>query len=256
MAKFLRLSCADQVSEVKLKQLAYPASKEPGKPDANIAFWPVEILQVPALGLVKSSFVLLYRRIFTKGTAPTFNVVSGAVLALVVSWAVAFFFALVFICGTDFSAYWISTTVEKARCVDTNMLHNAFAISDFLTDLVVILLPLPMIWRLHLTTRRKLGLCAIFGLGTLTVGASIVRMVVFLQATSVQFNPDADFECVQSIVRSVRSAISLHSRSSPKNSAQRSKLSPQHSQECIVTNAEGPAASDEHDLEMGPKPQH
>ncbi|KAL8705958.1 MAG: hypothetical protein Q9201_000952 [Fulgogasparrea decipioides] len=122
-----------------------------------------------------------------------------------------------------------------------------------------------------------------------TVGASIVRMVVFLQATSVQFNPNADFEFVctaglywsmiesglglcaaclpvqyglmkskgvQSIVRSVQSAISLHSRSSPKNSAQRSKLSPQHSQEYIVTNAEGPAASDDHTLEMGRRPQH
>ncbi|KAL8655329.1 MAG: hypothetical protein Q9210_000960, partial [Variospora velana] len=145
---------------------------------------------------------------------------SRVVLATIVIWAVAFFFALLFIYGTDFSAYWISIEVEKERCVDTNILHNAFAISDFLTDLVIILLPLPMIWRLHLTVRRKLGLCAVFGLGALSVGTSIVRMVVFLQATSgmhmllfpplllpfieakdhhlhlAQFNPNADFEFV------------------------------------------------------------
>lgn len=133
------------IIEVKRKQLAYPATKDPGKPTANIAFWPVELLQVPALGLVKSSFVLLYRRIFTKRTAPVFNIVSWVALAVVVSWAIAFFFSLVFICGTDFSAYWTSTAVEKERCVDTNMLHNAFAISDFLTDLIIILLPLPMV---------------------------------------------------------------------------------------------------------------
>lgn len=105
----------------------------------------MEILQVPALGLVKSSFILLYRRVFTKRTAPVFNMISWLVLAVVVSWALAFFFSLVFMCGTDFSAYWTSTEVEKARCVDTNALHNAFAISDFLTDLLIVLLPLPMV---------------------------------------------------------------------------------------------------------------
>lgn len=157
----VHVSVTNILTEVSRKQLAYPASKDPNRPDANIvcsvsstrdlrlttrkAFWPVEILQVPALGLVKSSFILLYRRIFTRKSAPRFNMVSLGVLALIISWTVAFFFALVFICGTDFSAYWTSTTVERARCVDTNILHNAFAISDPITDIIVILLPLPMV---------------------------------------------------------------------------------------------------------------
>ena len=105
-------------------------------------------------------------------------------LFIVISWSIAFFFAIVFICGNDFSAYWTSTIVEKAHCVNTNMLHNAFAISDVVTDVMIIILPLPMvdcicersvnalaymlqIWRLHLTTRRKLGICAVFSLGAL-----------------------------------------------------------------------------------------
>ncbi|MCJ1456795.1 hypothetical protein MMC28_007160 [Mycoblastus sanguinarius] len=275
------------ITEVGLKELGYPApdpSTAVGKPNANIAFWPVEILQVPALGLVKVSFILLYRRIFTKRTAPIFHWVTLSLFSIIVSWTIAFFFSLVFICGNDFSAYWTSTIVEKAHCVDTDMLHNAFAISDVVTDVLIMILPLPMIWQLHLTTRRKLGICAIFGLGAFSVGASIVKMVIFIQATSVNYNPNADFECklllpyhiepkltskttclpvqyglmkskaIQSIVRSVQSAISLRSLSSRGSGAQATKLSSQPSQEYIVSNAEGPA-NDGHILEMGRIPQ-
>ena len=59
---------------------------------------------------------------------------------------------------------------------------------------------------------------------------------------------------VQSLVRSVQSAISLRSQNSPKHSVQRSKTSSQLSQEHIVTHAEGPARND-HVLEMGRIPQ-
>jgi len=105
----------------------------------------VEILQIPALGFVKASFILFYRRIFTKSAAKKFNWVTWFMLFVIVSWTIAFFFALVFICGTDFSAYWTSTIVEKANCVDTSMLHNAFVISDVVTDVIIIVLPLPMV---------------------------------------------------------------------------------------------------------------
>ena len=111
----------------------------------------MEILQVPSLGLVKTSFILLYRRIFTKSTAPIFNWITWSILFLIVGWTIGFFFSIVFICGTDFSAYWTSTVVEKAHCVDTSMLHNAFAISDVVTDAIIITLPLPMVGH-HLHT--------------------------------------------------------------------------------------------------------
>ncbi|KAL9630654.1 MAG: hypothetical protein Q9164_006311, partial [Protoblastenia rupestris] len=209
-------------------------------------------------------------------------------LFLIIGWTIAFFFSLVFICRDYFSAYWISLEVEKAHCVDTSMLHNAFAISDVVTDVLIIILPIPMILRLHLTIRRKMGLCAIFGLGALAVGASIVRMVIFIQATSANYDPNADFALlctsgaywsmiesglglcaaclpvqyglmkskgVQSIVRSVQSAISLRSLSSHGTTAQASKISPQPSQEHIATNAEGPARDDYNTLEMGRVPQ-
>ncbi|KAF7906310.1 hypothetical protein EAF00_000589 [Botryotinia globosa] len=245
------------MAEVGLKQLGYPApapSTQIGKPDSNIAFWPGELLQIPALGFVKLSLILFYRRVFTRNAAPRFNIVTWFMILIIIIWTLSFFFSILFICGTDFSAYWTSTIVEKAHCVDTDMLHNAFAISDVVTDFVIISLPVPMIFGLHLTVARKIGILAIFSLGALTIAASIVRMIVFIQATAVNYDPHADFEfictsglywsliesslgviaaClpaqygllntpgVQSLVASVQSAISLRSmRSSSQHPSQ------------------------------------
>ncbi|TGO89903.1 hypothetical protein BPOR_0088g00130 [Botrytis porri] len=235
------------IAEVGLKQLGYPASAPStriGKPDSNISFLPGELLQIPALGFVKLSLILFYRRVFTRNAAPRFNIVTWFMILIIIIWTLSFFFSILFICGTDFSAYWTSTIVEKAHCVDTDMLHNAFAISDVVTDFVIISLPVPMIFGLHLTVARKIGILAIFSLGALTIAASIVRMIVFIQATAVNYDPHADFEfictsglywsliesslgviaaClpaqygllntpgVQSLVASVQSAISLRS---------------------------------------------
>jgi hypothetical protein len=106
------------------------------------------------MGLVKLSLLFFYRRVFTKNAAPKFNVISWVVIGLIVIWTISFFFSLLFICGTDFEAYWQSTTVEKAHCVDTSMLHNAFAISDVVTDFIIISLPVPMV-RQHFPSSRE-----------------------------------------------------------------------------------------------------
>ena len=108
-------------------------------------FWPVEVLQVPTLGLIKLSFIFFYRRIFEKRASPRFHIVSLIVIFVVAAWTISFFFSLLFICGTDFVAYWTSTVVEKEHCVNTNELHSAFAITDVITDVLVISMPLPMV---------------------------------------------------------------------------------------------------------------
>ncbi|KAB8302374.1 hypothetical protein EYC80_005800 [Monilinia laxa] len=175
------------MTEVGLKQLGYSApapSTQIGKPNSNVAFWPGELLQIPALGFVKLSLILFYRRVFTRNAAPRFNVVTWFMIFIIILWTLSFFLSILFICGTDFSTYWTSTIVEKEHCVDTSKLHNAFAISDVVTDFVIISLPVPMIFGLHLTVGRKIGILAIFSLGALTIAASIIRMIVFIQATA------------------------------------------------------------------------
>ena len=114
-------------------------------------FWAFDLMQVPALASVKLSFLFFYRRIFNTGSVRTFNVLSMALIVIVTCWAISFFFAYVFVCKGHFSAFYDSTqAVEALYCVHTTPLNNGFAISDVITDLMIILLPIPQVQKIQI----------------------------------------------------------------------------------------------------------
>lgn len=93
-------------------------------------------------------------------------------------WTVAFFFANLFQCWP----LWIDWTnfgFNYANCINTNLMYLAQAWSDFLTDFMILLLPLPCIWKLQMSTTHKIGISGMFLLGALTVGAGIAKLVVW-----------------------------------------------------------------------------
>jgi len=57
--------------------------------------------------------------------------------------AIGYFFTLLFLCGTNFKAYWTSSATEKSECLPTKPVHLGYAISDVITDVLTILLPIP-----------------------------------------------------------------------------------------------------------------
>ena len=118
------------------------------------------------LGLTKISVMLLYRRIFL---GKVFNRYSTAVVIMLLGWLAGFFFARLFQCGLHVQTYWTLPELRQKYCIDTNALAQAWAISDVLTDILVLTTPIPMILKLQMSGLRKSGLCAIFLLGTLYV---------------------------------------------------------------------------------------
>lgn len=63
-------------------------------------------------------------------------------------------------------AYNWDETVE-GTCADKNSAFLSSAIINLLIDLCTVVLPLPMLWRLHMPTARKIGITAMFSLGAL-----------------------------------------------------------------------------------------
>lgn len=109
-------------------------------------FWSFDLMQVPALASVKLSFLFFYRRIFKTGSGGHFGIISMTLIIIVTCWAISFFFAYLFVCKGHFSAFYDSTqAVEALYCVHTTPLNNGFAISDVITDLMIILLPIPQV---------------------------------------------------------------------------------------------------------------
>lgn len=117
-------------------------------------------------GLIKISVVTFYRRIFI---SEGFRRWSAGLLAFIGLWTIAFFLSLVLWCGSHPAAGWTSPKDIVKYCDNLADLELAFAVTDAMTDLLVILTPIPMLWKLQLSIKRKIALTGIFLLGFLYV---------------------------------------------------------------------------------------
>ena len=119
-------------------------------------------------GMIKLSVVFLYQRLFLGNF---FHYYTIGLSCLIVAWSLAFFFAFAFQCGTHPQYWWTSVDTIVKYCDNDAQSGLAFAISDVITDLMVLGTPLPIIWTLQKTGAEKVGLSVIFGLGFLYVRA-------------------------------------------------------------------------------------
>lgn len=147
-----------------------------------------------AIATIKLSLVFFFRRIFYKLGPTWFKTLSTLLIVLISGWAISFFFVFIGLCHPNPSAYWASAMIEKAQCVNTLDVHRAMAISDAILDIPVIGMSLPIIWSLHMSFARKSAVTGAWLLGTLTIAASIVRMVVVIEVLLVRYDPSIDFE--------------------------------------------------------------
>jgi hypothetical protein len=101
------------------------------------------VISIPTLGLIKLSVLCLYRRIFVtdkRNARDLHNMLYIVLLSVTALWTLGYCFAFMFACKGHFTAWWKSAMSLITNCVDTLELLFSFAISDFLTDAIVILL--------------------------------------------------------------------------------------------------------------------
>lgn len=67
----------------------------------------------------------------------------------------------------SFADQWASTTVQAANCIDKEALYVWSTFPSIITDVVLLLLPLPIIWKLHISGRLKIALSCTFALGSM-----------------------------------------------------------------------------------------
>ncbi|EJT74163.1 hypothetical protein GGTG_08009 [Gaeumannomyces tritici R3-111a-1] len=131
-----------------------------------------EILYAWNLGWSKLSLLLMYYRIFH---VPFFKRVAWAVGAFVMAWVVCISFLFIFIC-VPVEKLWYPDL--PGHCIDQVGTWIANAASTLLTDMVILLLPAPQVWRLQLRLAEKIALTFAFGLGFFVVFVSAYRTSV------------------------------------------------------------------------------
>ncbi|KAJ4304515.1 hypothetical protein N0V90_000041 [Kalmusia sp. IMI 367209] len=151
---------------------------------------------IPTLGLIKLAVLLFYRRLFViqRHLSDARNLIISGMIVIVIMWTVGYTFAKVFACGTNWTRPFYDFEFSMAVCVDTIKLGYSFAISDVITDGLIVLIPIPLIWKLQLPVAQRLAVMAVFAVGLLSMAASIVRLSVAVWLQHVTYDPEFDEE--------------------------------------------------------------
>lgn len=88
------------------------------------------------------------------------------VIALILGWWVAVVLVVIFSCHT-ITGNWDETI--EATCIDSRAFYLGNSIVNILSDVIILVLPVQMVWRLQISRGEKVALTSIFGLGGLLV---------------------------------------------------------------------------------------
>ena len=66
-------------------------------------------------------------------------------IGIVVTWTLSFFFSYLFECGTNFGANWSTLEVLLTECNQQHVYQEAMAVSDVLTDALILIMPIPLV---------------------------------------------------------------------------------------------------------------
>ncbi|KAF1833323.1 hypothetical protein BDW02DRAFT_552717 [Decorospora gaudefroyi] len=131
------------------------------------------ILYCPFLASAKFSLLFFYLRL---SHLRWFRICVYASMFLVVSYSTAFVFPLAFAC-TPVKRNW-DVTVTEGSYIDRTPLYMATAVLNMVTDILLLVLPMPMVFKLHMPRAQKAGLTCIFSVGSLTCITSGVRLAL------------------------------------------------------------------------------
>lgn len=119
------------------------------------------LLYLACIFTLKMSVLCFYRRLFVTASE-WMQKATSAMMAVVTAWFLSFALAMVFTC-TPINKQWIPTI--EGRCIDSIKVYASLIITNILTDLVIIGLPIRAIWTLQMQKLEKAVLVCCFGLG-------------------------------------------------------------------------------------------
>lgn len=136
----------------------------------------INVLSPIGFGVVKASILVMYGQIFHN--IKPFRYAVYIMLGLVTSAAIACFFDNLFIC------YPVTALIEPYymnKCIDQAAVFLSTLVINLIFDILILLMPIPVVLGLQLPTRGKIQVLGMFLLGAIVVGAGIARMVQLLE---------------------------------------------------------------------------
>jgi len=123
-----------------------------------------------SLGLTKLAILMQYRRVFQ---TPRFQIVNWVFIAIIIGFTLGTVGGAIFIC-TPVEKFW--KTELEGHCINKSASWLANAVMNIVTDLMIIILPMPVIRRLQLKPTQKYFLMGIFAFGAVVCVISVLRL--------------------------------------------------------------------------------
>ncbi|RSM19222.1 hypothetical protein CDV31_001898 [Fusarium ambrosium] len=115
-----------------------------------------------------------------------FRIATWSTIVFIGGYTVGIFFACIFSCK-PIAMSW-DVTITDGVCINRPSLYIATAVANIISDVILFFLPIPMVIKLQIPPRQKIGLVIIFGIGSLTVVTSVVRVSIL---PALLTDPDA-----------------------------------------------------------------
>ena len=115
---------------------------------------------VTAVTLIRFSVILLYIRIFV---TRSFRLTCYAILILNTIFFITTFLSY-FLSAIPVGCKW-SDTIDCSSAVDAKSIDLLVAVFNLLLDVIVVVLPMPVLWSLQMAVGKKATLSGMFGLG-------------------------------------------------------------------------------------------
>lgn len=120
------------------------------------------ILYSLAVAFPKLSILALYLRIFTE---KRYRITTWVLAAIISATAIAVSLTAIFQCSPVSYAW--DKSIPGGTCINLALFYVCCSIPNVITDVAILLLPIPMIFKLHTNQSQKVGLSLIFLLGTM-----------------------------------------------------------------------------------------
>lgn len=121
-----------------------------------------ELIYGPVIALEKSSILLFYWRIFHINR--WFRLTAVAMIIYIWMWAAGEWFTALFQC-IPVAKQWIQKL--DGSCIDRLAFFRWICLPNAVHDVAMLVLPVPMVWKLQMASRQKAALGTIFLLGSL-----------------------------------------------------------------------------------------
>ncbi|CZT47480.1 uncharacterized protein RSE6_08043 [Rhynchosporium secalis] len=135
----------------------------------------VTILYGPTVWCIKVALLLILVRVFTPFKRIIWAV-WGFIFAMLVYYIIATALKI-FIC-TPLSKFWDPNV--QGKCANENLLFTIDTVWSILMDVIILVLPIPLVWSLQVPTTKKIRTIALLGAGGLATAAGITRLILVL----------------------------------------------------------------------------